>query len=227
MTDTAAADLRILARTPVTVRLLTAEDLDFAAALHAAALPHGFFGRLGIGFLRAYYASFAASPHAAAFVALVGGARAGVLVGTVANGAHYAWVLRRYGVRLAVRGALALAVRPRELAFFLRTRVGRYLRGFERLRKTHAQAQCPDAPRKVAVLTHVAVDPRARGAGVGGVLVETFVGVAGAAGADEACLVTLAGPDGAADFYRRLGWTYNGDRPDIDGRPISVFKRRL
>ena len=227
MTDTAASDLRVLQRAAVSVRPLCGADLGFAAALHATALPHGFFARLGEGFLRAYLASFAASPHAVAVVAECAATPVGLLVGTVAHRAHYTWVVRHRGWQLAARGLVALAVRPDLLAFFLRTRVRRYLRGLLRLRRgadPHAATRpCP----QVAVLSHVAVDPAARGAGAGAKLVEAFLGRAEAAGAGQACLVTLAGRDGAADFYRRLGWTYNGDRPDSDGRPVSVFTRRL
>jgi GNAT superfamily N-acetyltransferase len=212
------------------VQPLSHDDVAYAATLHAAALQHGFFGRLGPGFLVPYYGSFVSSPHAVAMLATKAGSRAGVLVGTVGNAAHYAWVLRHHGVRLAWHGLVALLARPSELAFFLRTRVFRYLRGLVRL---SLGSRRPGRPRpgaaggRTAVLTHVAVDARRRGGGVGAALVEAFTGAAVAAGCDEACLVTLAGPDGAGEFYKCLGWQHLMDRRDVDGRGISVFGRSL
>lgn len=210
------------------IRALRRTDLPFAARLHGDALPHGFFGRLGNRFLTRYYETFLASPHAVAFLAVADGVRAGVLVGTVANAAHYRWVLRHRGASLALAGLLALSTRPRELQLFLRTRALRYLRGFLRLQRRHPEARRtrPDL-RCVAVLSHVAVDRSLRSAGTGAALVEAFVRAARARGCDEACLVTLCGPDGAGPFYRRLGWTHLEDRLDGDGRGISAFSRAL
>lgn len=227
----------------VMVRPMTAKDVAFAARLHQEALPHGFFGRLGARYLSAYYASFVASPHAVALIAEASDGPAGALVGTVANSAHYSWVLRNHGARLAVRGALALLARPSELAFFARTRVGRYLRKAARLGRGRVlravppvdASQQPQTQRRPAarrrrhpaVLTHVAVTPASRGLGVGAALERAFVDAARAAGCQRAMLVTLAGDDGAGRFYRRLGWTLDQTREDRDGRLIECYRRTL
>jgi hypothetical protein len=76
---------------PPHIRPLQPVDLPFAAALHAAALPHGFFARLGSPFLRVYYAGYLRSPYAVALVAERRGdvrEPLGVLVGTLDTAAH-------------------------------------------------------------------------------------------------------------------------------------------
>jgi GNAT superfamily N-acetyltransferase len=207
-------------------RPLRADETRYAARLHARALPHGFFVDLGPRFLAAYYETFVRSPHAVALGGELDGDLAGVLVGTRGNGAHYRWVVRNAGVRLAVLAVAGMLVRPRVLAHFVRTRVGRYLRGLRRLRNRSSEiATEPRGP--VAVLSHVSVEPHARGAGVGGVLVDAFLAEARAAGAAEAMLVTLAGEHGAGAFYSRRGWTHDGDRDDHDGRSISAYRMVL
>ena len=209
----------------VVVRPMRHRDQAFAAALHEAALPHGFFGRLGRGFLSAYHETFIASPHAVAYVAETRDGRVGYLVGTF--GPHSAWVLRNRGTKLAARGVLALLARPAELAFFLRTRTASYLQRLVQAvagRTGGARTQRAQAP---AVLTHVAVAAQARGQGVGEALVDAFLTAARDSGATEACLVTLAGEHGAGSFYRRLGWELKERRQDRDGRPIEHFCRRL
>lgn len=206
----------------VVVRPMRHRDQGFAAQLHQAALPHGFFGRLGTGFLSAYHESFMASPHAVAYIAETRHGRVGYLVGTF--GPHNAWVLRNRGAKLAGRGALALLARPRELAFFLRTRTAAYARRVAQVGRSKSAHRRTNSP---AVLTHVAVVPEARGDGVGETLVEAFMEAARKAGADRACLVTLAGEHGAGRFYRRLGWQLQELREDRDGRPIEHYCRRL
>lgn len=220
------ADSTARTSTPlVVVRPMRHRDEAFAAALHETALPHGFFGRLGTGFLSAYHESFLASPHAVAYVAENRDGRAGFLVGTF--GPHNAWVLRNRWMKLAIRGALALLSRPSELAFFLRTRTLSYIRRLLKVRAGGTPQARPHRAQPPAVLTHVAVAPEARGLGVGEALVEAFLDAARSTGATEACLVTLAGPDGAGRFYQRLGWDLHEVRKDRDGRPIEHYCRRL
>lgn len=223
--DTAPAPS--LAADLLVVRSCSSEDLPFAAALHAQALPHGFFTRLGERFLTAYYESFLASPHALAFVAATTARPVGVLVGTVRGRTHLRWVLRHRGWRLGWLGALALLTRPRQLAFFVRTRLLRYARGVLRNRRRRVGHAAEPPARHTATLSHVAVAHEARGAGAGAALVAAFASAARRAGCDEAALVTLADGRGAGPFYERLGWTRRRDLVDRDGRPISFYTRRL
>lgn len=122
---------------PVAVRRLTRAEAEFAARRHAEALPHGLFPSLGHGFLTRYYASFVDSPYAVALVASLEGQPIGVLAGTVANEAHYRWVLRHRAASLAGSAVAALAVRPHTAVYFLRTRIGHYARAVSRLIMGH------------------------------------------------------------------------------------------
>lgn len=210
------------------MRRMTTADVGFAAVLHHTALPHGFFARLGTGFLLCYYESFVTSPHAVALVAQGASGPAGVLVGTVRNGEHYAWVLRHYGPRLVGRALACLLRHPSQLAFFVRTRLGWYSAALLRMggRAAARRERNGDGPEP-AVLTHVAVTPFGRGSGTGGALVREFVDAAQAAGCSSAVLVTLAGPEGAGRFYQRLGWIRRDEHRDHDGRPVECYERRL
>ena len=214
------------------VRRMTTDDAAWAAELHADALPHGFFARLGTRFLATYYSSFVASPHAVAFITDSAEGPAGMLVGTVRNSAHYSWVLRNRGLQLVGRGITAMFCSPRVLLLFLRTRLAWYLGGmFHFARRSVAgmfsTPQAGTGRRQPAVLTHVAVGPDARGTGAGAALVAAFTQAASAAGCSEAVLVTLAGPAGAGPFYRRLGWTLRDRHDDHDGRLLECYYRRL
>lgn len=211
----------------VRVREMRVSELSFAATLHLENSPHGLFPRLGAGFLRLYYRCFADGPHAVALVAWNGEAPFGVLVGTVSNPRHYAWTVRRFGVRLALRGMLALFCRPRVTIWFARTRLRRYARAVAR------SLDAPAGPRPgageraddVAVLTHVGVLAGLRGQGAGTALVDAFVERARAGGAREAQLVTLAGEAGAGTFYETRGWTSLSEHTGHDGHRFSTFSR--
>lgn len=197
----------------MTVRSADRGDLRWIAAIHRRQLPHGFFARLGSRYLRAYHRSFMQSPHAVALVAERRGRRVGFVVGVVDPVAHHRYVVRQHGLRLAVVGAMSLVARPALALEFLRTRVVRYLRSVSRATSPRRTSDAPGgaAPETTAaVLTHVAVDPEAQGAGAGRFLVEAFVDEVREAGAAAVELVTLSGERGAASFYEKLGWKRAG-----------------
>lgn len=74
-----------------------------------------------------------------------------------------------------------------------------------------------------AVLTHMAVEPTARNAGVGQALVAAFVGVAGEHGTPQLRLVTRDDPSGVAGFYERLGWSRGPSAVDVDGQQWVTY----
>lgn len=212
----------------VVVRPMTVADADFAARLHRASLPHGFFRRLGRGFLREYYRGFVLSPHGIALLASVDQRACGTLVGTASNRAHYRWVLRHRGGRLAGLAGAALLRRPRLSVVLVRTRLGRYARAAWRLCTPGPSATPADAAHaRPAVLTHAAVAPHARGRGAGSALVRAFHAAARARGASRARLVTLDGPGGASEFYRARGWRRTTAVRDWDGHDIVVLECEL
>jgi ribosomal protein S18 acetylase RimI-like enzyme len=222
------------------VRPARRRDLDRTARLHARCLPDGFFVDLGAGFLRSYHATFHRGPAAVAIVAGSdqdpGGDPVAFLVGTLGNRRHYRWVVQRRALHLTLRLLLALLGRPAIAARFVRTRLTRYLRWLGRypLRRARPGPDGPAAtddeetavPAPVAVLTHVAVDPAARGRGLGRRLVDAFVERAREAGAAEVRLVT-DDAGGAVDFYRALGFEDAGTHRDGDGAVVREFRLPL
>ena len=205
------------------VRRADRSDLQFSASLHAQSLPHGFFVALGPGFLRAYYATFIDSPHAVALISEMQGHRVGVAVGALRPQAHVRWVIRRRGARLTMLAMLALLSRPAPGWRFIRTRVAHYLGAWRR----HRKAEPSQAGGNVAVLSHIAVLPGARGLGLGSILVSGFVDAARDAEIGRAVVTTLDGSAGAAEFYERCGWRCTDVRVDADGRGIRCFAIEL
>lgn len=197
-------------REGVSIRRLVAAEADFAALLHAEALPHGFFASLGHRYLRAYYMTFLDSPHACAFAAGIEGAPIGFVVGSFDPVAHRRFTVRRYGARLAVEGGRALVRHPGLGIEFLSTRLGRYTKGILRtLRPGRVPVPTGEHLRSLGgpgVLSHVAVLPAARGWGAGEALVDAFVMEARCRGVRRLELLTLADEFGATSFYTHLGW---------------------
>lgn len=209
---------------PVEVRPARPADADAMAGLHARLLPHGFFAELGRGFLRSYHRTFMGSPHAVSLVACRDGRVVGLIAGAIDAGLHQRFVIRRHGLRLLVAGLAGLVRRPRVAAKFVMTRLPRYARGFLRAaRPASAPAAGPAAdPTRVAVLTHVAVDPDTQGSGAGAALVHAFTdAVRAARAAPRIELVTLA-ETGASAFYEHLGWQPAGEHRR-DGVPYRRF----
>lgn len=211
----------------VRVRPARPTDLVRTARVHRWALPDGFFARLGTAFLRRYHATFVTSPRATLLVAEDADHEVvGFLAGTVDNAAHYRNVVQRRPLGLVLSGVAALLREPRLAGEFLRTRTLRYARALLRaLAGGRTRVAASEGPRRVAVLTHVAVTDGARGLGAGRALVADFTRRAREARADELRLVTRAG-GAAAGFYRRLGWTSRGTRTASDGTFVEEFARR-
>lgn len=208
------------------VRALSDGDSSATAALHARALPDSFFVRLGLLFLRDYHRSFVDSPHAVALVTTKADEVEGFLLAVVAPGPHGAYVLRRWGARLALRASLGLLARPQLLALFLRTRMVRYARGlWRRIRPTGGTEPAADVAGTWAVLSHVAVDSGRRGSGAGAALVQALHDrVTSVGGAGVVLLTAVEGP-GAA-FYGRLGYECEGEVAGADGQPWLRYRWR-
>lgn len=202
----ALPDVVVAAPGRESLRRAERRDLDFCGALQTSTLGHGFFVALGPGFLRAYHATYVDSPHAIALIASLDGHPVGALTGVLEPRSHRRWTLRHRGFRLAARGLFALVSRPVPAVRFMRTRIARYGRSWLRDRRGGAAAPVEGAAERVAVLSHVAVLPGARGTGTGGRLVGAFVEAARQSEADRVTLVTLEGDQGAGEFYAGLGW---------------------
>lgn len=207
-------------------RLMELADLREVEKLHRTALPRGFFVDLGPRFLTAYHRSYLTSPAGIAMVAVADGRLAGFVVGTADKSAHYRHVVRSDRARLSVLGATALVARPALAVRFLRTRVGRYIRGIRRFSRGPAEApQSPDSAK--AVLSHIAVSPEFRRLGLGRSLVDSFADVAGASGASCADVLTRSDNDSARALYEDLGWQLHGEQEDVDGHRWATYRRTL
>ena len=204
----------------VEVRELVKGDQGFAATLHAQALEQGLFASLGFGFMRAYYGTFLSSPHAVALTATVRGVPVGVVVGSVDARAHARWVLRHRGARLAARAVAVLVVRPRVALRFAHTRIARYRRAWSRARSEEPGSRVTG---RGAVLSHVAVIPGGRGAGIGTALVDAFLDRLRERSVEQALLVTASGLSGAGAFYRRHGWQFKGSSVGYDEAALDAY----
>ncbi|UJA21498.1 GNAT family N-acetyltransferase [Thermoleophilia bacterium SCSIO 60948] len=203
------------------LRCATPADVDFMARLHAETLPQAFFVSLGQKFMRRYYATFIESPYAEALVAAVSDHRAGMIVGVLDPPLHVRWIARNRAIALALSALSALVVRPAAASMFLRTRARRYAGAWRRHRRSRsAQAPATDGAIRPAVLSHVSVPSGARHRGIGQSLVCGFETSAWSYGADWITLTTLAGSDGASDFYESLGWRYRGPVHTFDGTRV-------
>lgn len=197
------------------------QDLPVVTDMHRAEFREGFFVRLGPRFLRRYYRTFLDGPLATALVCETDGAVCAYLVGVLDPPQHRRLLIRHHGPSLAIHAFAGLAVRPGLALHFLRTRARRYLRT---LVKQSRAASAASEPTELAVLTYVAVDPSRRGKGVGSALVERFLGEAAAAGRAAVCLVTVAGAEGAGNFYAPRGWVHVGDARRSDGQSLEHYQ---
>ncbi len=216
-----------------TIRPATSADLDAVVGLHLEHLPHGLFPRLGRTFMRRYHCTFLELSCGLSFVAVsnVPGDRdeevvIGFVCGSTDQRSHVAEVISTARGPLLLLGASALLRRPRLLVHFIRTRSRGYLRRLLRRFDT-TRAPGGEAPAPIAVLAAVAVSPSSRAVGAGTALVAAFVTGVQRAGTSCIELVTLDGPEGAASFYRTLGWTEVGRHENKDGQTVVLFRMEL
>ena len=207
------------------IRNLRIDDAAAVATLHEAELPHGFFPRLGVAFLQEYYRGFALSPHAIGLVADRDGVVVGLVVGMTDRREHFAWLLTHRVTRLARLALLSFLRRPRSLAPLFASRLGRYAGWVLRTLTQPGGRPAENASARAAVLAHIAIAPQARSRGIGSALVDSFVERSAAAGHASVRATTIDGPDGAAEFYQRVGWTRQASAIDWDGQRILVFAR--
>lgn len=202
------------------IRRMGLQDLAFVSAAHQAHFGDGFFARLGPRFLARYYRTFLDGPTAVALIAEMEGTRCGYLTGVLHTREHRKLLLRYHGPALAVRGSVAMALRPRVGLTFLATRLPRYVRGLRRGLAPQSTPTRNSPGGQTAVLTHIVVDEPHRKRGVGRQLVDRFLAEAGQAGCTTAALVTLAEATGAAQFYEAHGWTRCGDVTTPEGKHL-------
>lgn len=230
----------------IVVRPARHDDLLQIAQLHVEELPGGLFPRLGPGFLRCWHGEHLTLALGVALVAVTRDGPAdrvvGFLTGDLDHAAFVEEVLRTRRHALIARGLLALAMRPRVAASFLRTRAPAYLRRLTGRRPadvvtasssaamlpTHpAIAPTTSPPRSPAHLTAIAVRRELRARGVGAQLLEAFHARCGEAGVAAAELLTATASPAPSRFYVRHGWTAVDEEVTRDGVPVRRFRLLL
>ena len=212
----------------VNVRSLAVTDVRDAALLHCRVLDMEFLSRFGPSFMRAYYLAWIGAPGEIALAAIDGdGVILGVLLGATDPADHVRAMVRKSGVSLAVRLAIAALVRPRLARDLIMTRGRRYARGVGRVLISRVSPRTASGPQKsevnVGEITHVLVRPEDQGRGIGRDLLDVAVRRARATGVDELVLVTP--PDlPAQNFYGRLGWKSEGTMRSRSGESFLRFR---
>jgi ribosomal protein S18 acetylase RimI-like enzyme len=168
------------------LRTGTEGDAASAATLHAGQIGEGFLSILGPRFLRRLYRRVVLAPGSFLLVVEDNATTVGFLAGSTDVGALYRAFLWRDGA------ASALACG------------GRLLRSWRRALETFRHGS--GGAGEGAELLAVAVDPAARGRGVGTLLVEEFLMEIGRRGHEAAYVVVAATNETAASMYGRAGF---------------------
>lgn len=174
--------------TPVEVRRGSPADARRAAELHAGQIAEGFLSQLGPAFLERLYRRIARTDSSFLLVAAEGDRVVGFLAGSCDVGGLY----RRFLVRDGVAAALGAW---RNL-----------LRAWPRALETLRHGGSDEVAAGGAELLSVAVDPAARGRGVGGALVAAFVAELGRRGVGSGHVVVAADNASAISLYERGGF---------------------
>jgi len=178
----------------VAIRVMTAEDVPTAAAIHAHTLLDP-WGRMGPRFLRTFYGEMIRLKEIA-LVATTGSAVIGFAVGSVRPGQLFAAVLRHRLIPLGLAAVPTLGRQPGMLP--------RFVRGLMKPADAHR-------PEGTATLLFIAVSEHAQHRGIGRLLVRSLLAEAMARGATRVDLQTdRLSNDAANAFYRSLGFRQTG-----------------
>ena len=162
------------------------DDAGAVAALHAGQISEGFLTFLGPKFLQRLYRRITRTPGSFLLVVEDGGTTVGFLAGSTDVSALYRSFVWRDGVAAALSCASRLVRSWRQALETFRHGIGRHGEGTE--------------------LLAIAVEPTARGRGVGMLLVEGFLEEVGRRGQSAAHVVVAADNDAAVSLYRRAGF---------------------
>jgi len=201
------ADVARGALTPDAVRPMTADHARAAAELHRRYIRTGFLSKLGGGFLRHLYAAIASSPSGFGFVCEDDN---GEVLGFVAcaenTGKLYRQSLLRRGLFMAF-AIIRYLVRPSCIKRMLET-----------LR--YPAEVGSDLPQ--AEVLSVSVARRARGRGIGKLLLKTALAEFARRGIDRAKVAVSADNSGARAFYKCCGFRLVLTR-EHHGLPMNVY----
>jgi ribosomal protein S18 acetylase RimI-like enzyme len=171
----------------VNVRVGTEADVDLVAALHASEIGEGFLSTLGHPFLARLYRRIVRTPRSFLLVADDDGRVVGFVAGSEDVGALYRTFLLHDGAAAALR-ALPRIMRSAR-------------RVYETLRYPAGDNDLP-----AAELLAIAVEPNARGRGIGHALVDAFTAELRRRHVAAARVVVAADNAGALRVYQASGF---------------------
>jgi ribosomal protein S18 acetylase RimI-like enzyme len=196
----------------VSIRAMSAVDVDRVTDIHVGAFAGFFLTYLGRRFVRLFYSETVALGEIA-LVAESEGAIVGLVMGSTSPGRFFTRLLQRRAVGFAVAALPAVARRPRIL-----------------LRVTRALLKPREAGRPVgtATLLSVAVAADAQGLGAGRKLVVAFLEEARRRGATRVDLTTdKTCNDRTNAFYRSLGFQVGREITTPEKRILNEYELRL
>ena len=192
---------------------MTAGDVGAVAALRASAVPTSDFSRLGAAAQRSF---FDAAMHDPGTFGVVAEDRDGVVAFALAT-VSAARIERAAIIRhpAAWGGAIAAGFRSPMALIRVAVRAGRVLLA--------RRATAPSAEPRLRLLD-IAVDERARGAGVGRAVLAATIAEAWARGHDAIGLSVLTDNHPAIRLYEGLGFVISGTAARGDGRAFVTMR---
>lgn len=197
------------------VRAATAHDVARIVDVHTAAFPEFFLTFLGPAFLTRFYAAVVDDTANISLVADDGRSILGFVVGPLHPAGFFRGLLLHQGWGFATDAVPAIARRPLYTARHL-------------LRGLFYRGDVPDAKPETALLSSIAVVPKASGSGVASALLEAFCRRAADHGSQRVYLTTDRDANDAANrFYLKHGFVCDGQLQRRDGRVMNRYLRVL
>jgi ribosomal protein S18 acetylase RimI-like enzyme len=191
------------------IRSLREEQIEAIARIHLDVLPYTMNSQLGPRHLAWLYRTMAQDPASYVGVAFVDERTAGVISGSANSGALRASLLKQLSLGHLISIGLEMLLHPRRIIELRRSALIAAPVWFR-------------SEQVIAELTAIAVDSEFRGHGIGRALVEALEAFFRQAQVRQYRLDTRLENEGAADFYRDLGFHEIGRRADS-----VVFVRSL
>lgn len=178
--------------------------------IHMKAFQDFFLSFLGRKFLKEFYKSFATDPQGVGFVAKGQDEKViGVIVGPINPHDYFKRLLRKSWPKFCLASIRAVVRKPKS--------------ALRLLRAVFYRGEAPFGPPR-ALLSSIAVDPKAQCKGVGKNLVERWMEEVRRNGLSGCYLTTDADDNKAVnDFYRNLGWRIESSYVTPEGRRMHCY----